>query len=221
MRKKSVIELLDYASEQIIELENKIKTGSVDRVLIKNVLENLRSALDYVAHDISDKLSSPNSRVYFPYAKNLNEFERSVKRNLPNLDKEFPDIYNIIKSIQPFESSSNWLILVCGLVNAAKHHNLNEIEEKDIIHGFMGGGMHLSNVGSFNIKNAKLNGLNIKSIVVKEGELEELILDNFSELVFLKKSLVTFLGEEHEICEFLKYGHSNIKKISNDIYNFI
>ena len=75
-RQADIQALLTQAREQLREVEGKYqssltaKSVSPDlKVKIKNLCENLRSVLDYLAHDIREtKCSQPkeNDRFYFP-----------------------------------------------------------------------------------------------------------------------------------------------------------
>ncbi|PQJ23369.1 hypothetical protein [Tenacibaculum sp. SG-28] len=70
MNKEQVDQILKYTKNQIIQLEDNI-----DKVLLKNTLENLRSGLEYIAKDVSDIVNSPEKKVFFPYGQRLNHFK--------------------------------------------------------------------------------------------------------------------------------------------------
>ena len=71
-------ELIQHAEAKVPNVEkayqNSLNKKLIDTVLlidIKNITENLRSALDFAAHGPFDKYGSsrqPNPRIYFPYA---------------------------------------------------------------------------------------------------------------------------------------------------------
>ena len=71
-------DLVGHAREELPKIQKAydecLHEQSVKRTLlieIKNLMENLRSALDFTAHGLFDKYgysSRPNPKVYFPYA---------------------------------------------------------------------------------------------------------------------------------------------------------
>ena len=83
MKKDQVNQILEYTKNQLIQLEDNI-----DKVLLKNTLENLRSILDYIAKDVSDIFNPPEKKVYFPYGRRLNHFKRSIRKNFPGIEKK-------------------------------------------------------------------------------------------------------------------------------------
>ena len=83
MREESIRELLDEVKEtfEIISSHKKISKPKV-----KSIFEHLRSSLEYAAQDINSKMPKVKEKLYFPYANNESEFEKSLKKNLPDLD---------------------------------------------------------------------------------------------------------------------------------------
>ena len=121
MRKDNVVALLDHAANDLngssfgsIEQqykealsEKKIPTAlSID---VKNFMENLRSALDYMAHDIyeivikpeRDKTGDRAIESHFPYGKTENDFKARLGSELPYLQGLNPNIFTLIESVQP------------------------------------------------------------------------------------------------------------------------
>jgi hypothetical protein len=100
-------------------------------------MENLRSALDYMAHDIyesccqSARITSGQldpKNIYFPYGKTEADFKSGVGNSLPGLAALAPDIYKIILSIQPFVCGDSWLYDLCIILNEKKHDHLKAQE---------------------------------------------------------------------------------------------
>ena len=96
-------------------------------------MENLRSALDYMAHDIYEsccqttRLASgkPEPRnIYFPYGRSEADFRSGVGSSLPGLDTLAPNVYSLIALIQPFQRGDNWLYDLCSILNEKKHDRL-------------------------------------------------------------------------------------------------
>jgi hypothetical protein len=131
-RKSDVQELLNEVKsilEQVTQIygdaRNEEHIVKIAKPKVKSCLEHLRSSLDYIAHDLSEKTNSTKTPriIYFPYGKNQKNFNDSVKKNLPDLDKKYVDI---LKTIQPFFCGDDWLINLCHLNNFNKHVELKE-----------------------------------------------------------------------------------------------
>lgn len=121
--------------EDIYEAYDKaLRDESLDlRVSVKNLMENLRSALDYMAHDIYEsccqtaQLASgkPEPRdIYFPYGSSEADFRSRVGSSLPGLRALAPNVYSLIAWIQPFQCGDNWLNDLCLILNENKHNRL-------------------------------------------------------------------------------------------------
>jgi len=137
-RKEDVEMVLTVAKKQhedICEAYNKaLHDESLDlRVPVKNLMENLRSALDYMAHDIYElccqtaRVASgkPKPRnIYFPYGRTEANFKSGVGSSLPQLATLAPNVYDLITSIQPFRCGDNWLYDLCSILNEKKHDRL-------------------------------------------------------------------------------------------------
>ncbi len=96
-------------------------------------MENLRSALDYMAHDIYEisckpmrqaKGKSEPHNIYFPYGRSNADFKSGIGSSLPGLEICSPKTYNLLLSIQPFECGDNWLYDLCSILNESKHDRL-------------------------------------------------------------------------------------------------
>lgn len=99
---------------------------------IKNLMENLRSALDYCASALFEKYGrskKAHPKVYFPYAKlseDKNKFRAEiVDRCLPGVLGSRPDIAEKLESYQHFGNTGNWLALFIELTNENKHQRLS------------------------------------------------------------------------------------------------
>lgn len=145
MRKENVIALLEHAAnalqggnlksikqQYILALQEKQIPTSL-QIDVKNFMENLRSALDYMAHDIYEIVIKPErdkagekgiESIYFPYGETKKHFESAVASNLPNLKSLRPSIYATIEEIQPHSCGDNWLYDFCRIVNKKKHDTL-------------------------------------------------------------------------------------------------
>lgn len=97
------------------------------KVDIKNFFENLRSCLDYLAHDIFETCcgsSKKANRLYFPIRSSLSEFNQTVSRDYPGLQTSNKPVYDILEEVQPYHDS--WLGHFNKLNNENKHQELVE-----------------------------------------------------------------------------------------------
>lgn len=144
-RKKDVDAILAAAVGQFQsvrrEYDKALHDQSLDlRVPVKNLVENLRSALDYMAQDIYETCCraartasgkpDPN-KVYFPYGRNEADFKSGVGSSLPGIQTQAPEIYKLIRGLQPFQCGDNWLCDLCSIVNENKHKRLQAQERSD------------------------------------------------------------------------------------------
>jgi len=131
-RKKSIAALIRKCRDSMATLKAdyqaslSAKTVSEDlKVDIKNILENLRSCLDYIARDIHDKfISATPGRLYFPIRHTATEFNQAISSDFADLDQTAPDVYAILEQNQPF--SVDWLGKLNRLNNNNKHEDLVE-----------------------------------------------------------------------------------------------
>lgn len=97
------------------------------QVNIKNLCENLRSVLDYVAHDIREThctSADPKARFYFPIIEDNAGFDAQAKKWYPGLEITAPALWNYIESLQPFQPGAAWLGLFNKVNNDNKHGDL-------------------------------------------------------------------------------------------------
>lgn len=140
------------------------------RPKVKSALEQLRSVLEYSAHELRDKHCgglTPDTIVYFPYARTKSRFYKGREKNLPGLTGNCPGAAAIIESIQPFASGDDWLIRLCEQVNLNKHHGLgkqvrvNSSNSRYSVEGLvknMGGHGNVLKVGKMFVNGQVVNG---------------------------------------------------------------
>ncbi|HIE0125417.1 TPA: hypothetical protein ACXI73_000470 [Stenotrophomonas maltophilia] len=97
------------------------------KVSIKNIFENLRSCLDYLAHDVRElkcvgALSA--DRLYFPIRPSAKEFSQVVAKDFPGLESTHPDVFGILEGAQQYHDP--WLGQFNRLNNQNKHQDLVE-----------------------------------------------------------------------------------------------
>lgn len=131
-REKSISALIKKCGDSMTTLkadyQASLKANEVSEALkvdIKNILENLRSCLDYIARDIHDKfISGTPGRLYFPIRHKANEFNQVISRDFSHLNQSAPDVYAILEQSQPF--NDDWLGKFNRLNNGNKHEDLVE-----------------------------------------------------------------------------------------------
>jgi hypothetical protein len=97
------------------------------KVLIKNIFENLRSCLDYVAHDIFEAHCSSSKkpdRLYFPIRSSQADFAQAIAKDYPGLQGAANGVVDVLEGVQPFKDP--WLGLFNKLNNHNKHQDLVE-----------------------------------------------------------------------------------------------
>lgn len=174
MRKDDIDELLEDVKENFLLIRSYKK---IPRPKVKTIMEHLRSSLEYTAQDINSKLSIPRKdNFYFPYGGSPENLDNSVKKNLPLLKSERPDLFDEILYLHNFDSGSKWLKNLCDLTNHAKHKNAIEIKsDHEKVNAVMvaAGGMNLFHIGgeSSNIRvtNCSVNGKKIDDFVIDKG----------------------------------------------------
>lgn len=137
MRRENEIEALFLrAKSQLEEIKTEYdkslhdkKISDLLKVDIKNFYENLRSALDYLAHTIKEthcQSASGNARFYFPILPNARSFSSKMSNWYPGLDTSATMLYQYLESIQPYQRGYNWLGMFNKINNENKHGNLVE-----------------------------------------------------------------------------------------------
>jgi hypothetical protein len=95
------------------------------KVDIKNIFENLRSCLDYLAHEMVELLcTSKPSRLYFPIRDSKPQFEQMMARDYAGLEAANKTVFDFLESIQPY--NDRWLGDFNELNNSNKHQDLVE-----------------------------------------------------------------------------------------------
>ncbi len=134
-RKDDIYLILDSIKNDYAELfssynESLFKKSTDPKLSlkVKNYLENAKSTLDYLAHEIGDKTGVPkDQKIYFPIIeqnKNIDSFKGAVERNLPALEKKRKDVYDLLESLQPYQKNNEWLGDLANIVNVHKHNLL-------------------------------------------------------------------------------------------------
>ena len=226
MNQKNHVEKLLRRSKEYInkfELEQ-----SIDEIDLKEILGHLKSSLEYIAQDIYKKINNGDKSVYFPYGQTKEDFLNSIKKNkFENLlQKEFSDIYNLLKKLQPFECNSNWLTTLSKLTNLTKHNSLVEVKRQNI-HG----GYAISNF--FSIAPDNCENIIVRNCIVDgmptgvmkfDGNNLSIIKSPHPDLPIYKlEKTILYLddGSNLKVIPFLKECYLNIFNFFKQIYIFI
>lgn len=123
---KSKITFQDLKKQYDASLHEKVVREEL-KVDLKNIFENLRSVLDYLAHEIFDATCAGNkipARLYFPIRRSSQGFSEAIGKDFPGLQTSHPDVFKALEVIQPYNNA--WLGEFNDLNNANKHLNLTE-----------------------------------------------------------------------------------------------
>ncbi len=134
-RKDDIEALLSRAEKTLPKINEEYdkalhsKTISADlRIDIKDYFGNLRSVLDYLAHEIVDKYcpnANPKDLLYFPIRADLSSFQGAMNKSYPDLMANNKNVYDILENVQPFIKDENkWLTSFNKLNNENKHERL-------------------------------------------------------------------------------------------------
>ena len=133
-REASIRALLKKANVEFGELRRAYEASLHEKVVredfkvsIKNVFENLRSSLDYLAHDIFETHCSgakKPAKLYFPIRQTPQEFNAAIAKDYPGLPSAAKPVLDLLESIQPYNDA--WLGQFNKLNNHNKHQDLVE-----------------------------------------------------------------------------------------------
>ncbi len=133
-RASSIEALLQKAKQDLASLKMSYETSLHEKhvrddlkVTIKNIFENLRSCLDYLARDIFETYCSSSkmpSRLYFPIRDTASEFGDAILKDYPGLSTSARDVVDILEAVQPYRDP--WLGQFNKLNNHNKHQELVE-----------------------------------------------------------------------------------------------
>jgi hypothetical protein len=238
-RKSDTAVILTAAVDQYKKIlagyDAALRNKSLDlRVPVKNVMENLRSALDYMAHDIYEACCQPvrkasgqpdPKRIYFPYGRTEADFKSGIGSSLPGLAAASPPIYSLLVSIQPFTTGNNWLYDLCSVLNGKKHDRLTE-QVRTEGETYTVQGQHGSVTVPVNNPNVKV--VSAPGAVKIFGVPAEFRQDGIwtppsSELKHIRTTWVafTFAGTHVNVIDLLNIAIAGIIKFADELYKLI
>jgi hypothetical protein len=136
MRRIADIEALVHRAEKVLikinaEYEKALNSKEITsdlRIDIKEYFGNLRSVLDYLAHDLVDRYcptANLKNRLYFPICTDEIFFKNTMQKFYPELITNCRFAYQILEELQPFMKPENiWLAYFNKLNNENKHDKL-------------------------------------------------------------------------------------------------
>ncbi|WP_164729827.1 hypothetical protein [Rhodomicrobium lacus] len=134
--------------------EEALVSGAIPeemQIVIKEIFDHLRAALDYCAQEVWRHFSGnpQGAKVYFPIAKKgtrENEFLSIMNRLMPGVARASSPAYEAFKSFQAFADQDNsWLPELATVVNQTKHFHLQvaSIPQRSIVFAHNGNGVSL------------------------------------------------------------------------------
>jgi hypothetical protein len=115
--------------------EKAIAAGEVSAELkmdVKEIIDCLRSALDYCARELYERYGAPTKKgtkpkVYFPIAPAGSDWKSFLGKSIPGLDEKRPDLARTLERYQPAADPRNnqWLADLAFLSIENKHAQLS------------------------------------------------------------------------------------------------
>lgn len=204
-------------------------------IKIKIFLKNLRSALDFCAHNLHEKfgdLSKPPKTIYFPYAwigATAKEFDKKVEICLPGIKSLRPDIHELLHSYQYYNSPENiWLPQFMELANEDKYTKLifqtiDAVDQLVIDTGMSDSKIFIRGEGVLDLgKNAiitsKHGSIKGKQIIhLKNNELKNIEGSVTAEIN--KHTAIHFESNNEEVIHFLNKIMGGVAKIAAELSN--
>ena len=216
-----LLSLMNIQHDNIMLSYNKALEGKVIpdlEIELKQYLENIRSILDYTAHDIEHHYLLGRDIVHFPIvgkSSDLKSFEGAVGRNLPSLKEKSAILYKYLESIQPYHDNYRWLGDLSDVTNIKKHTNL--IPQKRMEDSFV---TVSSGNGSVSWGSGVTFGSGVSIMGVPIDPYTQMPVHNNS--INVKKEIwvdFVFEGSEISILGLLRSTKERIPIIVKDIYN--
>ncbi|MFM2058400.1 MAG: hypothetical protein RLY71_2785 [Pseudomonadota bacterium] len=220
MVNQDIKNLLSHTKNEIECLKKQAQTGEINKIPLKNTLENLRSILDYHGKDISCKLKEKRvvipDKIYFPYGQRENHFKKSIDKNLPKLKDLNNCLYTVIENEQPFKSHDNWIVDLCLLTNEAKHNHLSKTESQKSIVIRQGNSIHIEGGRNIVLYNNYANGVRLDDVYVNNNGNVNVVKHSGTTLVIENRKIM-FHGKSVEVIPFLGRCHEKITTLTYDI----
>ncbi|HFG0070390.1 hypothetical protein V6124_07860 [Klebsiella pneumoniae] len=237
MRYDDVLELLKSIKKDFTHLTSTCEKGRFNEdlnlppVLLKNILENSRSCLEYIAADAYESIPNhtPGKVLFFPYGPSLHDLMK-INRNkwLADLNKYRPDLFSEIINYQDFNlhQDNSWLVEFCKLNNKIKHNSLSRPIRKGLNEKFeIAPGIVISSEAKkVTFSDSQINGQKLKNLIIEGGQnsskIQKTINDaglNFK--VRYSSSGVEFLTDNGiNVISLMNRTIKNIEQLTNEFY---
>jgi hypothetical protein len=230
---EEILATLETEKQKAIGNKEKIKLSSAK---IKSLLAHLRDVFDYTAKDIYNLLRQKYSIdkrqvkevdiLYFPIRDTQSNFKAAIYKDYRYIEEYFPEVFNLIESIQPFEKKDNWLLKLNKLNKRNKHSGLSEqnrAEYTNVTVGASGGVILIPPTeGSFQVGSVNLQGKEalMNPIRFENGKVmnpDTLPLDSkIGEITEFRWN-----GDYHDLVYELKLIYNNTKQFKESFYKLI
>lgn len=107
--------------ENIIKYRVIQKIPGHFRVIVSNVINNLRHSLDQSVNCAAIELGATKRNNYFPFAKDANEFSLTVKKRCPSVP---PNLLKVLEEFKPYGGGDDLLYSFNRITGANKHQVL-------------------------------------------------------------------------------------------------
>lgn len=128
---EDIAAILDDAQELISTLQalhdealDKEAARPRFRARVKSVLEQERSALDYLAVEITKGYGTPRGLIYYPLAKSAHDFPMEMESKMSGVRAAAPEVATVIEKWQPYQPGAGWLRDLNQLAREQKHNRL-------------------------------------------------------------------------------------------------
>ncbi len=230
---EEILAFLKTEKQRAINNREKLKLSSAK---IKSLLAHLRDAFDYMAKDIYsllrqkyeiDKRQVKKVKIlYFPIRDTQSKFKATIHKDYKYIEEYFPEVFILIKSIQPFEKRDNWLLRLNKLNKRNKHNGLSEQKRAEYTNVTVGtsGGVILipPTEGSFQVGSVNLQG---KEALKNPIRFENGKVMNPASLPLDSKvdEITEFRwdGDYHDLVYELKLIYNNTKQFKECLYKLI
>jgi hypothetical protein len=231
MKRESSVNELMAESEEILTIidglyrsaETSEEIAVVAKPKVKSCLEHLRSSLEYIAQDLSELTASSKTprNVYFPYGKDKNFFNKTIDKNLPELDAK---LRIKIESIQPHSCGDKWLLHLCKITNDHKHDQLQEqirVNSLESMTVLGEGAAVIEGTGVIRMGGTIINGKKMPDdyVLTADKPINDL-QQGHTVSVERKYEWVKFVikGTDIDVLDLLKKSHRYIQEFSSEIY---
>lgn len=224
MNKDGALELIQEVKETLILLR---KSDDIKPVKVKSMLEHLRSALEYLTHDVYNKLTPENKKIkgdkiYFPYNQR-STIDRFFQKKLQLLNFSENKIYKLFNSIQDYSTNTNELVMMCNLTNEAKHLKPIALDKEEHVSNVEisvdGIGLVSTDLSSnITFQNCTVNGKKMQDFTYSNGQLKTTGVGIPVNLTITKDKKIKFHGVEYEVVPFIEGCLNKIEKFVLDVY---